>query len=271
MTVHLPPPTSALGPAFEARAPERRETNPAFAQLLDASNTAPEAGPRQVLATRTQLSGEQAKQALAKAWEQRFGAPPSAATVGILTAQWAHETGGGERMYNYNFGGIKGTGPSGLTVAYRTREGAGDAQVRIVDNFRAYQSAEEGASDYIGLLGNRYPGALDAAQRGDPSGFVHELKARGYFSGDETLYTKSITRLAEQAVGPGVLSLGSGGQLPSSDALLRPAASDASGGGSAPLPELLNSYQVEAVVDEMSRAALRMAMSRGRRNFGDEM
>jgi hypothetical protein len=201
---------------------------------------------------------------LTEAWTRKFGEPPSPATVGILTAQWAHETASGDRMFNYNFGGIKGTGPSGLTVAYRTREGSGPTQTFGVDNFRAYETPAEGAQDYLSLLERRYSGALDAARAGDPNGFVRELKARGYFTGDEALYAKSITRLAELAVGPGVLALGTGGPLPSRTELTQPG-SGSGVGGSAAVPQLLNSVQVDAILDEMSRAALRLAGTTGTR------
>jgi hypothetical protein len=226
-------------------------------------------GRRQVNAVRTPLSAEQAKQALGQAWEKLYGEPPSPGTLGILTAQWAHETASGDRMFNYNFGGIKGHGPSGLTVAQSTREGSGKDQVRIVDNFRAYRSAEEGATDYLALLQRRYGSALEAAQSSDPVGFVRELKSGGYFTGDERLYARSIVRLAERAVGPDVLQLGPGGALPSAEALLQPSRRAAVSGEGFSMhpgalasndfdPSVVSSLQVDVILDEMSRSALRL-------------
>ncbi len=151
-----------------------------------------------VQATRTQLSENEAKRALSAAWTKQFGAAPRAETVAVLTAQWSHETGNGHSMFNYNFGGIKGTGPSGLTVNQRTREGYGEHERTIRDNFRAYRNAEEGASDYLSLLARKYPAAIEAADAGKPEDFVRELKKGGYFTGSESAYISSVSRRTEQ-------------------------------------------------------------------------
>jgi len=79
--------------------------------------------PSLVAPVRTRLDGNQASDALRAAWTNVTGEPPSEKTVAILTAQWAHETGNGASMYNYNFGGIKGMGPSGIAVQQRTKSG----------------------------------------------------------------------------------------------------------------------------------------------------
>ncbi|MFO7178163.1 MAG: hypothetical protein DIU78_005625 [Pseudomonadota bacterium] len=169
-----------------------------------------------VAAVRTRLTPEQAASALDWAYRTRFGEAPRRETLAILTAQWAHETGRGEAMFNYNFGGIKGRGPSGMSVVQRTREGFGADERVVSDRFRAYATAEEGALDYLTLLDTRYGEALDAARSGDPAGFVRGLKARGYFTGHEGRYTASVTALAREMAG---LELGTGSApLPTLDA-----------------------------------------------------
>lgn len=150
---------------------------------------------------RTPLTTEQASSLIGGALERVTGEKPKPETVAILTAQWAHETGHGASMFNYNFAGIKGTGPTGLSVSQRTREGYGSSERTITDNFRAYQTAEEGAHDYVSLLKSRFPGAFEAAKSGDPAATVHALKQEGYFTGDEVAYTRSVTQLAQQ-IGP---------------------------------------------------------------------
>jgi mannosyl-glycoprotein endo-beta-N-acetylglucosaminidase len=170
-----------------------------------------------VQAERTRLSGGQAADALKDAWQERFGQPPSERTLSILVAHWAHETGRGESMLNYNFGGIKGSGPSGLSAAYKTREGFGENERRITDRFRAYTSASEGARDYVDLLARRYGDAVDNASREDPAGFVRALKAKGYFSGEETSYVKSVTGLANQALAQGFDAIGANREASSAD------------------------------------------------------
>lgn len=147
---------------------------------------------------RTQLSAAEARSAIARAFEEQTGKPLSAAGQAILTAQWAHETAHGASMFNFNFGGIKGASPEGLSVAQRTREGYGNSERRIVDGFRAYSSAEQGANDYVQLLRSRYRGAIDAADAGDAEGFVRGLKEKGYFTGDPIAYARNISSLANQ-------------------------------------------------------------------------
>lgn len=174
-----------------------------FSDALEAQKPAPSARPAKTLvaATRTELTSEQASTALRDAWEAHFGEAPREETVAVLTAQWSHETGNGHSMYNFNFGGIKGTGPSGLTVSQRTKEGWGANETTIRDNFRAYKSAEEGASDYLSLLRRRYAGALKAAHQGDPAGFVRGLKKGGYFTGNEGAYIRSVSQRTAQLLG----------------------------------------------------------------------
>src|SRR5438309_9997285 len=58
--------------------------------------------------TRTPLPGGAAASALSKAWQAVTGQAPNPKLLSVLVAQWAHETGRGESMLNYNFGGLKG-------------------------------------------------------------------------------------------------------------------------------------------------------------------
>ena len=211
--------------------------------------------PGLVTPVKTPVTAEQASSLIADALEHVTGEKPKPETVAILTAQWAHETGHGASMYNYNFAGLKGTGPSGLTVAQRTREGYGATERTITDNFRAYQTAEEGARDYVGLLQARFPGALTAAQEGDPAATVHALKQAGYFTGDEAAYTRSVTQLARQ-VGPANLDFPSAPLPTLPVALAQRFAVDGGHGSSGPsgLP-FVNSG---AFSDQILRAALRI-------------
>jgi flagellar protein FlgJ len=189
------PGTSAREGASAPRATDAQ----AFSQALE----------HHVAPARTPLTGSQAADALQAAWQGAMGRAPSQNTLSILVGQWAHETGRGVAMLNYNFGGIKGTGPSGASTVYATHEGSGASALQIRDRFRAYDSPEQGASDYLSLLQRRYPDALQAAERGDPVGFVQALKARGYFTGDEAAYAKSVAGLAQRALALGFDEIGS--------------------------------------------------------------
>jgi hypothetical protein len=194
----LPVNTSELREAPEAKASAAAEQQ--FKLALEGAKSPPPA-PGLVPVVRTQLSAGQAQEALRAAWEKVTGEAPSDKTLALITAQWAHETGNGASMYNYNFAGIKGAGPSGLSVAQHTREGYGASERRIVDNFRAYSSAEEGATDYVSLLKRRFPDAVEGARQGDPNAFVRGLKARGYFTGQESAYLNNVTSIASRYLG----------------------------------------------------------------------
>lgn len=205
-------------PAARGIEPPPRVSGTQFADALDRLQSADSSSPvseltpvrrGEVAAVRTRLSGEQAAEALSGAWESIHGEKPSAETLSILTAQWAHETGRGASMYNYNFGGIKGSSPEGLSTSLRTREGWGKTEVTIRDSFRAYRTAEDGARDYLRLLGGRYAGALESAKAGDAEGFVHNLKLRGYFTGNEQAYARSVSSMSRAALEGGFGALGS--------------------------------------------------------------
>ena len=101
-------------PQTQATDDARVKANPAFDALLSARTGSARPTPALVPPVRTRLDGTQAADALRSAWTNVTGQAPSEKTVAILTAQWAHETGNGASMYNYNFGGIKGMGPSGF-------------------------------------------------------------------------------------------------------------------------------------------------------------
>lgn len=217
---------------------------------------------------KTALTGSQAAEALERAWTKRFGTPPSRETLGVITAQWAHETGRGSHMYNFNFGGIKGTGPSGLSVSARTKEGFGETERTITDRFRAYQSAEEGAADYVEFLSKRYPRALDAAGNGDPGGFVRALKARGYFTGDERVYVKSVQSFTRLAAEKGFDALGDASVRAPSVLDLRPgqARGESSELALAGLGEELPFVSALAIADEVSRSAMKILADGSRRS-----
>jgi hypothetical protein len=201
---------------------------------------------------RTPLSGTEAAQAIESAWTSVIGAPPSRSTVAVLTAQWAHETGRGKSMLNYNFGGIKGTGPSGLSAAYGTKEGWG---------------AEEGAKDYIGFLARKFPKAIDAAKAGDPDTFVRALKERGYFTGNEAAYRTSVAALSARALEQGFDAVSATGgashALSSEPRAFSPVDFHAPSGTPFDSSMDPNGISVDpaAFYDEIARASLRIAAS----------
>lgn len=149
----------------------------------------------EVEATRTPLTGSEAAQQLRLAYERLTGQTPSEQALQVLTAHWAHETGNGQSMFNYNFGGIRGRSSSGRSYVWATHEGSGIHSRIGNGRFRAHLSAEEGAADYLSLLARKYPEALEAVERGDVSDFAQSLKRGGYFTGDEETYVSAVRAL----------------------------------------------------------------------------
>jgi len=195
---------SPIDRALESRATEIVASDKQFEASLSQS-MAKRSAPVQ----RTQLSTADASSELRQAWTRATGEVPDDKTVALLTAQWAHETAHGASMYNYNFGGIKGKSPSGLFVEQHTKEGWGHNERQIVDHFRAYESAQAGADDYVKLLTHRFPEATNAARLGDAEGFVQGLKQRGYFTGDARAYQRSVTSISNDLLATAFRASGS--------------------------------------------------------------
>jgi flagellum-specific peptidoglycan hydrolase FlgJ len=150
-----------------------------------------QAPPRvEVEARRTPASRAEIRSAIARA----AGPSASGHLVDVLTAQACLETASGDRMYNYNFGGIKGRGTAGTAVLRTTEVIGGNEQV-VRDGFRAYRTLDEGAADFVKTVGTRFRGAIGAAEKGDVAGFAHALKQAGYYTASEDAYARGLERL----------------------------------------------------------------------------
>jgi len=160
---------------------------------------APAAPHRAVALQKTPAQVSELRAALDRAHRKMFGSSASPQALDVLTAQVSLETGSGTSMYNYNFGGIKGAGPTGKTAVARTKEVLGGKTVEIRDGFRAYDSIDDGAADYLGLLRDRFGPALDAARRGDVDGFAAKLKRGGYYTASEEDYARALRALTGAA------------------------------------------------------------------------
>jgi hypothetical protein len=65
----------------------------------------------------------------------------------------------------------------------------------VQTHFRAHPDAVTGALEYLLFTSSRYPAAWARAMAGDPAGFVHELKRKGYFTADEGPYVKAVSSM----------------------------------------------------------------------------
>jgi hypothetical protein len=147
--------------------------------------------PQRTAVTRADLRG-----AIARAHEKLTGRAATPALLDTLTAHASLETGSGGAMYNYNFGGIKGAGPTGMTAVCRTKEVFDGKEVEVRDGFRAYRTLDEGALDYVRLMKDRFGGAVSRAESGDVGGFAHALKQAHYYTADETKYASALEKLS---------------------------------------------------------------------------
>lgn len=148
---------------------------------------------------RTVISPADAMDAIADAYEAVVGGEIPARLLLALTAQSALETARWRSMWNFNFGNIRGEGDAGWT-SFEAGEIVDGKEVILppgVDNkFAAYSGRLAGARAFVGFLctashppaPNRFQGAIDAAMRGDLAGYVHGLKAGGYFTANEGTY-----------------------------------------------------------------------------------
>src|SRR5258706_15015150 len=132
------------------------------------------------------------RDALGRAHVKLTGRAASPGLLDVLSAQVSLETGRGASMYNWNFGGIKGASPQGMTASYMTRECTKSGDVHLRQGFRAYASIDDGATDYLNLVRGRYAGALAHAERGDVDGFAHALKESGYYTAPEAEYASAL-------------------------------------------------------------------------------
>jgi hypothetical protein len=177
----------------------------------------------------TPLSVEDGMLALYGGYERILGAPPERpSTLAALGAQLCLESGNFKKAHCYNWGNKKCPKDwAGLycrfkcdelfderTAALAQRLGPcvvnlwkGGPLYRVVllpphpwTEFTAYESAEEGAADYVRLLAtrDRYRAAWSAAHDGDAAGFSRALGAARYYTAEVESYTRGIVSIASR-------------------------------------------------------------------------
>ncbi len=150
------------------------------------------------------------------------GEQPTNAALALALAKTALETGRWQSMWNYNWGNVKAGAEyhgmytcitlnevlNGRTVWFAPegelvrKDGPlkyepllvppGHAQTRM----RAYANAYDGAQQYADFVANgRYRDAWQRLLAGDPAGYVHALKMKGYFTADEATYRRGVERI----------------------------------------------------------------------------
>lgn len=142
--------------------------------------------------------------ALTDAWTERFKAPPSRASMLVLIAQWAEETGWGKSMHCYNIGNAKhvhGDGRAWCTFPCTERLEGVVVKLDPPDvgcRFRAYPSLAAGAGDYLVSLTERFAGAWPAVLAGDVRRFAAEFAREDYYTAKEELYEAALVQIDAQ-------------------------------------------------------------------------
>lgn len=179
----------------------------------------------------TKVTQEEMFSAIGAAYMRYMGGPPTKEKICLLVAQSAFETGWWKYMHCFNVGNAKSVEGDGCDYTYfRCWELVPEAIAKVMQRhatfghlvsiekvdeygratvwlapdhpgcrFRAYTSLEHGVWDYFSKMVSKYSDAVEeknawgAVVRCDPVAFVHALKMKGYFTGDEATYTRQVS------------------------------------------------------------------------------
>jgi len=153
---------------------------------------------KQVPKTNTPVSDAQMAQAIVNVWQRLFGTAPSKEQVYMIMAQNAIETGRDRKsMHNYNVGNIiVGTTDHDYFLGgdWMYADKAQTVKKPITQKFRAYNTLEEGVSDYLNLLSKsrRYATAWQHILHPDIRAYSKALHDAGYYGAKEEDYTKGL-------------------------------------------------------------------------------
>lgn len=178
-------------------------------------------------AKKTPVTKEQLIEALWKAWLTLFEGPPKRESIWILLAQSALETGHWKSMFAFNLGNVKSRDGDGYDYTYfacneildrkyaesLALKSPGTAKItkhredgKVIMwfypdhpgcRFRAFSTLLEGAIDHIAIVHKRFSKSWPAVLAGDPAQYSHMLRKQGYYTADESSYTKTLVSLYE--------------------------------------------------------------------------
>lgn len=147
----------------------------------------------------------------------------------VLLGQWGLETGWGKSIVpgTNNLGNIKDFAGGGVAAT--------DNMTGSRDKYRAYDSPDAFADDYVSLIQRKYPGAVGAKT---PEQFAAALKSGGY--AEDPNYTSKVVKATQMTQPKGLLQRGVEAIIPSANAAETPAKSQFEGMSDA---DLLAAYQ----------------------------
>ena len=145
----------------------------------------------QVAATRTPCTDEELLSALRDACPT----PVSDATLAILCAHVALETGHMASMVAWNLGNYK-RGPGPDWCSFQTFEYLGTPPTRqtVMADFSAWPDLASAAAFYVPAFAHHWPEAWAGALSGDVDAFCSGLKTRGYYTAPESVYAAGVKR-----------------------------------------------------------------------------
>jgi hypothetical protein len=142
--------------------------------------------------TTTRLAADAAKSHVEGAWPVVFGRTPDREELALMMALVWIETARGNSIQNFNFGNItvpesysgKAWRPPWFEVTPESSERNKSLHEAMLAGkapkaFKAYDTAGEGALDYLAFTKRVFPNVLEAAKSGDADTFRQEL-AKGY-------------------------------------------------------------------------------------------
>lgn len=186
-----------------------------------------------VEAVRTPCDPATLGRALALAHLKLHGFMPERPFIDLSLAQWAQESARGKSCFNWNLGNIKATAkwPGNYCARYcnevLTQAQANDALARAGTRedgtpdvvfggvigtqrivhfypsnpatfFRAFDTIEAGALDYLDILYDRFNAAWKYLQAGDAIAFAAALRVMRYYTAPESTYSAGLRSLARE-------------------------------------------------------------------------
>lgn len=182
---------------------------------------------------RTLCLPEALGRALALAHLRLHGVMPGRPFINLALAQWAHESGRGRACFNWNLGNVKATAKwegdycerycnevltqmqanDALARAGTREDGSPDVVLggsigveRVVNfyqpnpatRFRAFDTLEAGALDYLDILFDRFGSAWKCLEDGDADAFAAALRAAKYYTAPEATYAAGLRSLTRE-------------------------------------------------------------------------
>lgn len=136
--------------------------------------------------------------AVQAAYCAQLGHDPTHATLAILCAHVALETGNGRACEDWDVGNFKAAA-SGDWDSFPTWEMVNGVRVPMVCKFAAFASLEQGVEAYLVAMYTRWTLAWSAAVAGDAEGFalgLHDQKPYPYYTADPASYVAGVSRWA---------------------------------------------------------------------------